>query len=111
MAVLIMLERLRRRRAMGHRPVASLFQAPLPQSHRSWSRDIEVGRVRHPAHLLLEGHARRQLKLQLLNRTLNRNLERRGEAAPGCVTKKWRRLRQRSIRLLKAENPPAQPAL
>ena len=71
-----------------------LFQAQLPQSHSSGSSDIEVGKARRSAHLLLEGHARRQLELQLLNRTLNRDLEAHGEAAPGRVTKKCRRLRQ-----------------
>ena len=64
-----------------------------------------------PAHLLLEGDARRQLELQLLNRTLTRDLKGHGEAAPGRVTKKCRRLHQWTIRLLKAENPPPQSAL
>ena len=65
--------------------------------------NIEVGIIRHPTHLLLEGDARRQLELQLLNRTLSRDLKAPGEASPGRVTKKCRRLHRWTVRLFKAK--------
>ena len=56
--------------------------------------DTEVGKARFSAHLLLEGHPRRQLELQVLNRTIKIDVEGHGEGAPGRIAEKWRRLGQ-----------------